>query len=82
MRCDAKQDKREDCWVGVGGGTERDRAAESWGGGEEVQRERESERESWVEFQGAAAVKVTPEARRRGQWELGNRERLLEYCSQ
>lgn len=34
-------------------------------GEEEVQRERE--RESWVEFQGAAAVKATPEARRRGQ---------------
>ena len=32
-------------------------------GEEEVQRERES----WVEFQGAAAVKATPEARRRGQ---------------
>lgn len=27
----------------------------------------ESERESWVEFQGAAAVKATPGARRIGQ---------------
>ena len=48
------------------------------GGEEEVQRERES----WVEFQGAAAVKATPEARRRRQRDLGNREIVLECCSQ